>query len=390
MRDIIKHLTVSRLEMRHRFEGKYVLVLSDPSAWHEAESTLSLTAKDLIRFGLDPGEDLVGATLELILKAVPYSRETYSPDTVIITDLTSLREVHHHYSMVPPDKSVRQTWRLKAKTPVPGGTLVVLPPTYYELDLLLSGAEYRRVRRLPAGTALQVQLRHLRRHFRDVVLTYRGNLNDPRVFPPDYTARMTSLARAMIAYFDGEVDVVGHYCGLVLEEERERPEADPRLGTRTWRREYFALDPLSPDDWEAAFADSVARIDATLTERYDNRLPMDTVREFYDNIETSAWERKEPPAVEELSVGLQARYVFRKHCHLPSIVIEARSTVGNRKACQAACEALSREAATLFGVHFDHISLEIEEIAETEPSGQARLDEPVPGDQAATDDPSSV
>ena len=40
-------------------------------------------------------------------------------------------------------------------------------------------------------------------------------------------------------------------------------------------------------------------------------------------------------------------------------------TVGNRKACQAACEALSREAATLFGVRFDHTSLDIEEIAET-------------------------
>ena len=390
MRDIIKHLTVNCLEMRYRMEGKYQLGLIEPGTWPEAESTLTLTAEDMIRFGLDPSEDLVGATLELTLKAIPYSREARSSDTVLITRLLRSTEVQQHYAWIPPDKSERRTCRLEAKTPVAGGTLVVLPSTYYQLNLLLTEGEYRRLRGLPAGTALQVQLRHLRRHFRDVVLTYRGNLNDPRVFPPDYTARMTSLARAMIAYFDGEVDVVGHYCGLVLEEERERPEADPRLGTRTWRREYFALDPLSPDDWEAAFADSVARIDATLTERYDNRLPMDTVREFYDNIETSAWERKEPPAVEELSVGLQARYVFRKHCHLPSIVIEARSTVGNRKACQAACEALSREAATLFGVHFDHISLEIEEIAETEPSGQARLDEPVPGDQAATDDPSSV
>ena len=44
---------------------------------------------------------------------------------------------------------------------------------------------------------------------------------------------------------------------------------------------------------------------------------------------------------------------------------------GNRKACEAACEALSQEAATLFGVRFDHTSWDIEEIAETGPPGQA-------------------
>jgi hypothetical protein len=66
-----------------------------------------------------------------------------------------------------------------------------------------------------------------------------------------------------------------------------------------------------------------------------------------------------------LAVGLQAKYVFREGYHLPSIVIEARSVAGNGKACQAACEALCREAAALFGVRFDHISTEIEEMVET-------------------------
>jgi hypothetical protein len=357
--------------MRHRMEGKYQLGLIEPGMWLEAESALTLTAEDVIRFGLDPSEDLVGATLELTLKAIPYSRETSSPDTVLITRLTRSTEMQQQYARIPPDKSERRICRLEAKTPVHGGTLVVLPSTYYELNLLLTEGEYRRLRRLPAGTALEVQLWHVGRHFRDIVLTYRGALDDSRVFSQDYAARMIPLVRAMIAYFDGDVDVVGHYCGLVLEGERERAEADPRLGTRTWRREYFAVAPLSPDDWEASFASSVARIDAILTERYDNRLPTDTVREFYDNVETSAWERKRPPPVEELSVGLQAKYVFRQHCHVPSIVIEARSTVGNRKACQAACEALGHEAATLFEMRFDHISWDIEEIAETEPPAQA-------------------
>lgn len=372
MKKITKQLTVSRLEMRHRMEGKYEIGLSQPEAWPEAESTLTLTAQDMIRFGLDPGEDLAGATLELTLTAVPFSWETHSPDTVIITHLSRSTEVQHHYSFVPADKSERRTCRLEAKTPVHGGTLVVLPPTYYELNLHLTEGEYRRLQALPAASALEVQLRHVRRHFRDVVLTYRGTLDDHRVFPEEYAERMTALARAMIAYFDGDVDVVGHYCGLEVEEENQEADANPRLGTRIWHRQYFAVDGFSPDDWETAFADSVAQVDAILKDRYDNRLPMGTVHEFYDNLETSTWESKKWHPIQELSVGLQAKYVFRERCHLPSIVIEARSVDGNRKACQTACEALSQEAANLFGVRFDHVSLAVEEMRDkSEPPSPA-------------------
>ncbi|MCR4404986.1 MAG: hypothetical protein NUW06_06935 [Candidatus Acetothermia bacterium] len=365
MRDISKRLTIARLEVRHRMEGKYQLGLVELGIWPEVESTLTLTEHDMIRFGLDPSEGLVGATVEVTLKAIPYPQEAPSPDTVLLTRLTRSTEVHQHYGLITPDKSEQRTFRLEAKTPVPGGTLVVLPPTYYELNLPLTEGEYRRLRGLPAGTALKVRLRRVGRGFRDVVLTYRGTLEDPRVFPQDYVALMVPLIRAMIAYFDDDVDVVGHYCGLEVEEENAQPGTDPRLGARAWRRQYFAVDPLPPGDWEAAFAESVARIDAVLKERYGNRLPMSGVQEFYDNIETSAWESKEPHPIEELSVGLQAKYVFREGYHLPSILIEARSVTGNRKACQAACEALSREAVALFGVRFDHTSLEIEEMGET-------------------------
>jgi hypothetical protein len=89
---------------------------------------------------------------------------------------------------------------------------------------------------------------------------------------------------------------------------------------------------------------------------------MSTVHEFYDNLETSTWESKKWHPIQQLSVGLQAKYVSRERCHLPSIVIEARSVGGNRKACQAACEALSQEAANLFSVRFGHVSLAVEEI----------------------------
>jgi hypothetical protein len=332
----------------------------------------------MIRFGLDPREELVGATLEVTLKAIPYPQENPSPDTVLITRLARSTEVHHHYAAIPPDKSERRSFKLEAKTPVPGGTLVVLPSTYYELNLPLTEGEYRRLRGLPGGSALKVGLRLLSQRLRDVVLTYRGTLGDPRVFPQDYASLMIPLARAMIAYFDGDVDVVGHYCGLEIEEEHKRPDEAPRLDRRTWRREYFAVDSLSPDDWEAAFAESVAKIDAILKEHYGNLLPMETVREFYDNIETSTWESKKHHPIEELSVGLQAKYVFREGCHLPSIVIEARSVTGNQKACQAACEALSQEADALFGVRFDHSSLEVEELKE------------VHEEQAEADDASSA
>ncbi|MFQ6042515.1 MAG: hypothetical protein ACE5PV_16800, partial [Candidatus Poribacteria bacterium] len=303
MRDIIKKLTITRLEMRHRMEGRYMLELCEPGSWTEAVSTLTLTVEDMIRFGLDPGEDLVGATLEVGLKAIPYSRETASPDTVFITRLVRSSEVQQHYSIIPPTKSERRACCLEAKTPVDGGSLVVLPATYYELNLLLTEGEFRRLRGLPAGSALKVRLRHIDRNFRDITLTYRGTLDDPRVFPQDYASRMSSLARAMIAYFDGDVDVVGHYCGLEIEEERERSGDIPRLETRAWRREYFAVDSLEPNNWETSFAESVARVDAVLKERYDNRLPMGAVQKFYDDVETSTWESKKPHLIEELSVG---------------------------------------------------------------------------------------
>lgn len=366
MMKIIRNLTVTKLEIRHRFEGKYVLTLSEPSTWPEAESTLTLRVEDAIRFGLDPAEELVGTEVELTLQALPYDREAPSPDTVIITGLTASREVSHHYTWIPPDKSVRCTFRLSLKTPVMGGTLVVLPSTYYELNLSLSPEEYRRVRRLPANTAFQVSLRPASRRFKDIVLTCRATLDDPRVFPPDYAARMIPLARAMIEHLGGDVDVVEHYCGLEIEVETEN-----RPDVRTWQREYFAVDPLSPRDWESPFEESVARIDAILKERYDNRLPceireisqglpMSSVHHFYDHLKTSIWESGEPGPVQELTVGLEARYCFREGIHLPDIIVEARSVDGNRKACEDACRALSERAASLFEVEFKRWSLEME------------------------------
>lgn len=309
---IIKKLTISRLQIRHRFEGRYQIGLSDPSDLNHSESSLTLTAEDMSGFSLDPSEGLLGAQMQLTLKAVPYSPTECSPHTVILTRLISLREMRYVHSMTAPNKSVRHNWRLEAKTPIPGGTLVPLPPTYYQLDLLLSQWQYRSVRQLPADPAFEVHLRLLDRHLSDLVLTYRGYLEDSVVFHPGYTSRMTTLARAMLDYLNGDVDVVGHYCGLEVEEECERPGTDDRLGTRTWHREYFAVDSLSPDNWETAFADSVAQIDDLLGQRYDHHLSVTDVKYFYDHLEISVWESRQQYPIEELTVDLETRYSFRE------------------------------------------------------------------------------
>ncbi len=342
-------------------EGKYSLTLVDPKAWREHASTFSLTEPDMIRFGLNPSEELVGATLELILKPIAFPEKIFSPDTVIINHLSRASETSHSYYSRPPRKLEEHTFLLQAQTPVHGGTLVVLPATYYKINFPLTEDEYRRLRALPAKTALQVTLRHAQRHFRDLSIVYRGTLNDPRVFPKDYAAHMIPLVRAMIAYFGGDVDVVGHYCGIDVDEERERGEKKARGRSWTRRRDYFALDPLSPKKWEESFSQRVAQVDAELKKRYRNRLPIGVVHEFYDHIETSTWESKKYHPVQELSVGLEAKYVFRQHTHLPCIIIKARSVDGNRKACEAACEALSREAAKSFQVRFDHMSWAVEQ-----------------------------
>lgn len=52
MKDIIKKLTITRLEIRHRMEGRYLLELNEPGT--SAKSILTLTVEDMIRFGLDP------------------------------------------------------------------------------------------------------------------------------------------------------------------------------------------------------------------------------------------------------------------------------------------------------------------------------------------------
>jgi len=372
VKPITKHLTVTSLEIRDRTEGKYAFELWDTATSLDEKSRFTLTAQDVIRFGLDPREELAGATLELTLKAVSYSRESHTPDTVLITSLSRSNDLQYRCSSIRPDKWEQQTFRLKAKTPVAGGTLVLLPSTYYELNLRLTEGEYRRLRSLPADSALELSLRSADRAFRDIVLKRRGVLSHHRIFPKDYAAKMIPLVKSMVSYFNGDVDLVGHYCGLELLDERETTDTVSQPSTWRWHREYFAVGPLSCRNWETPFAERVAEIDAILKRRFRNRLPIHNVKHFYDNIETHAWESKKWHPVDELSVGLEARYVSRASHWLPCITVEARSVDGNRKACEDICSQLCGEASGLFKVKFDHESLMVEEFrSEAKTKGDA-------------------
>ena len=73
--------------------------------------------------------------------------------------------------------------------------MVVLPSTYYKLNLILTEGEYRRLKGLPAGTDLEVSLRQIDRNFRDVVIKFWGTFDDPRIFPQDYVSRMIPLVK---------------------------------------------------------------------------------------------------------------------------------------------------------------------------------------------------
>ncbi len=112
------------------------------------------------------------------------------------------------------------------------GALVGLPSAYYNLNLILTEGEFRCLKGLPAGTTLEVRLCQINRNFRDGVIKSWGTFNDPRIFPQDYVSRMIPLVKAMINYFDDNVDVVGHYCGLEIEDKGRETNSDPHESER--------------------------------------------------------------------------------------------------------------------------------------------------------------
>lgn len=331
--------------------GKYTLGLcSTRDHATQEEATLTLTATDLVRYRLDPSESLVGATVELTVSIVPAENSERQPAEVKIQKLSAERITHYLANRPTQGKTETIVWCLQLATPVRGGSIILLPDTYLELNLTLSVDEYRQVRKLPAETRLQVDLRPLQQPFRDLSLTWWGTLDDPRLLPPAYCNRMIDLARAMIGLFDGDIDVICHGCGLTTPG-RETGDSDWPM-VRQWQRDYFATDVYEPDAWEAPYRERVAAIDTLLAERYGNQLVSGGPSAFYDLLEASTWQSKRRHPVDEMTVGLRTGNVMQGGVYLPSIVIEARSVGGNRKGCEAFGAVLMAEATRLFGIHF--------------------------------------
>lgn len=352
---LTKQLIINRLEMQHRMTGKYTLGLCAFDNYHsQEEATLTLTATDLIRYRLDPQEGLVGANVELTLLAVPHEPARRQPDIVTIEQLSAERITRYATGGHPPEKMEVQLHRLQLTTPVSRGRMVLLPDTYLKLNLTLTEDDYRHVQELPAGTAFQVALRCVKPPFRDFSLTWRGVLDAPRILPADYSARMIALVRAMIALFDGDVDVLCHACGLETHEKETTDDTeDTWPSIRRWQRETFAVDVYEPDAWEKPYAERMVAVEAVLAERYGNQLVSGGPSVFYDLLEASTWQSQRRHPVDEVTVGLRTGNVMHDGLYLPSIVIEARSVGGNRKGCEAICTTVAQEATRLFGVKFD-------------------------------------
>lgn len=333
--------------------GYYVLTLEHPTEW-DIKSTLNLSPEDLIRFNISPDDDVIGDEIETRLQSARYSpTREYPPDTVVVSDLRSTEKSAPVYGVSPPFKSHKRQYKIVLETPTPGGSLVVLPKTCYELTLLLTKREYETIKRLSAP-AFRVSFSQKKKCFSDICLTSRATLRYHRVFPRDYCNRMIPLVQWIIDYFRCDMDVIGHYCGLVSELPNEK-----EASFRSWRQEYYAVD-LLPKNWKPAFRKKVAETDKILHKRFNNKLPTKGVNEFYDNIEIPAYISKESYPVEEISIGLLAKYCMRRSHYLPEIVIEARSITGNRKACEAVCEQLQKQVADLFKTSRSSLSLDIE------------------------------
>ncbi len=358
-----KVMIICRLEIHHLHASRYLLALHDPDSHTDEESKLLLTDEDMVRFRLDPREDLVGSELELLLTAISSPKQARNPDLMHIKSLTAIHTLRPIYQQIPPTKFETQNYQLKLETPISGGTISIVPSTYYELTLALSQEEYQQATLLDTATVFQLLVRPVKPHFRDLTLTWEGTLADGQIFPPNYAEQMSALAGRLIAWFDGDIDVVCHACGLEadVDDEAPTPNADGKPERRTWSLEFFAIESYDPDEWEAGYRAHVAEIDTELRHRYKNRLEVGRNRRFYDELEVSTWMQKRRHAVDEASVGLRAGNVLRDHVYLPSIFVSARSVGGNRKACEALGAALCQEATRLFGVRFDRVSLDVDE-----------------------------
>ncbi len=322
---ISKKLRIEKLELVGTRNGRYELLLQDPDNW-ELKSKFSLGEDELISGNLNPTERILGKDLAVTLDASKLKENKITKNTLHIIDLRKVERTHWNYHFIPKAKSKKNQYILHLKTPMPGGTLVLVPLPYYDLKISLNEEEYQKIKSLSPSTTFGISCRLDSVKFEDIVVTYRCCLNSPQVFPPKYADKIIPLIQAGIDYFEGDIDCLSHLSGM--EIELEGASKKKHLGSRSWRRDYFLIKSYGRK-WVGQFKKDISKLDKILKERYKNKLPMGLVREFYDRIEICAYETKKEHFIEEFSVGLLAKYTFQKGYHLSSIEIETRSVSGN-------------------------------------------------------------
>lgn len=355
-----KKLRIEEFKICGMRNGRYELFLRDLECW-ELNSKFSLGKDELIFGNLNPSEKILGKDLAITFVSTKFKYNEREGNKLYIVDLEKTETAGWNYYSIPKSKSKKSRYILHLKTPIPGGSLVLVPLPFYDLKISLNEAEYQKVKRLSPSTVFEISYCLDLVGFEDVIVTYRCSLNSPRVFPLGYANKIIPLIQAAIDYFEGDIDCLSHLSGLEIElEGASSNRKRENHGSRSWRRDYFLIESYG-QRWKGRFKKDLTEVDKILMARYDNKLPATPVREFYDRIEIFAYETKKKHFIEEISVGLLAKYTFQKDYHLPSIEIETRSISGNLKACESVGQRFIEKAKEIFRLKKEVIHIQTEE-----------------------------
>lgn len=357
---IKKKLRIEKLELSQIKNEKYQLLLQDTVDW-EVKSKFSLGEDELISGNINPNEKILGKDLVVILDSLKLEENKIGKNSLHIVDLKRVETAYWDYHTIPNSKLKKSRYVLRLKTPILGGIIAPVPSPYYDLKISLNEEEYQRVKRVSAGTIFEISYFLDPVEFKDIVVDYRCNLNSPRVFSLGYAGKIIPLIQEAIDYFEGDIDCLSHLSGIDIELEGSPADRKrEQFGSRFWKRDYFLTESYGKD-WVDRFKEDIDKVDKILRERYKNKLPMTPVKEFYDRIEICAYEAKKEHFIEEISVGLLAKYTFEKSYHLPSIEVETRSISGNLKACESVCKRLIEKTRKIFGLEKEAIHIQSEE-----------------------------
>ncbi len=139
-------------------------VRNAPFVLKAGENILTFDRKTLRKFGLNPSRKLVGKTFVVALKSrkIKYHRDVpprllsdLKDDDVLIRGIEK-KETHlKEYSLIRPGQD-KVEYRAFFSTPSLISSYSELPCPFYELNLEITEDEYKKLKRLPKDTAMQV------------------------------------------------------------------------------------------------------------------------------------------------------------------------------------------------------------------------------------------